>query len=88
MLTYCVVFAQLGMDPTTTSLLATGVYGITNTVFTLPAVFFLDRIGRRPLLMAGAAGCFFSLIMVGSMIAAYGDDFPAHPVAGRVAIGE
>jgi hypothetical protein len=39
-------------------------------------------------LMAGAAGCFFSLIMVGSMIAAYGDDFPSHPVAGRVAIGE
>jgi hypothetical protein len=26
------VFAQLGLDPNTTSLLATGVYGITNTV--------------------------------------------------------
>lgn len=38
--------------------------------------------------MAGALGCFASLIIVGSLIAAYGDDWPSHPVAGRVAIGE
>ena len=97
------VFASLGLDPNTTSLLATGVYGIVNTVgkcrnaimillgcrpVTLPAVFFLDRLGRRPLLMAGAVGCFFSLIMVGSMIAAYGGTFDVNPMPGHVAIGE
>jgi MFS family permease len=104
------VFSQLGLDPNTTSLLATGVYGITNTVsfayvlgpplpkltslfdgtqvFTIPAVLFLDSVGRRPLLMAGAAGCGISLVVVGSLIAAYGHDWPSHVVAGRVAIGE
>ncbi|GAA5987746.1 hypothetical protein JCM10908_007196 [Rhodotorula pacifica] len=80
------IFAQLGLDPNTTSLLATGVYGITNSVFTLPAVFFIDRVGRRVLLLAGAVGCGLSLIVVGSLIAAYGHDWPAHTVAGRVAI--
>jgi hypothetical protein len=38
--------------------------------------------------MAGAAGCGISLVMVGSLIAAYGHDWPSHVVAGRVAIGE
>lgn len=82
-----IVFAQLGLDPNTTSLLATGVYGITNTVFTLPAVFFLDNVGRRPLLMMGAAGCFVSLVVVGSMVAAFSPNWTEHVAAGRVAIG-
>ena len=38
--------------------------------------------------MAGALGCFGSLVIVGSLIAAFGSDWPAHPVAGHVAIGE
>lgn len=36
--------------------------------------------------MAGSVGCFTSLVMVGSLIAAYGDNWPAHQSAGRVAI--
>ncbi|KAF9241825.1 general substrate transporter [Melanogaster broomeanus] len=78
------IFGQLGLNPNTTSLLATGVYGI--TLSTLPAVVLLDTVGRRPLLMWGAAGCFVSLMIVGSLVAAFGDDWPAHPTAGRVAI--
>ncbi|KAF7968129.1 hypothetical protein HWV62_31799 [Athelia sp. TMB] len=85
-LTALLVFGQLGLDPTTTSLLATGVYGIVNTVSTLPAVILLDKVGRRPLLMAGALGCFASLVIVGTLIAAFGSNWPAHPVAGHVAI--
>jgi hypothetical protein len=38
--------------------------------------------------MAGAVGCFFSLIMVGSMIAAYGGTFDVNPMPGHVAIGK
>ncbi|KIJ18533.1 L-arabinose isomerase [Paxillus involutus ATCC 200175] len=80
------IFGQLGLNPNTTSLLATGVYGVVNMLSTIPAVVLLDTVGRRPLLMWGAAGCFVSLVMVGSLIAVYGDDWPAHMTAGRVAI--
>ncbi|POY75595.1 hypothetical protein BMF94_1217 [Rhodotorula taiwanensis] len=80
------IFAQLGLDPNTSSLLATGVYGITNTVFTLPAVFFIDRVGRRALLLAGAVGCGVSLVIVGSMVAAFAGQWDKHATAGRVAI--
>ncbi|KAH7916637.1 general substrate transporter [Hygrophoropsis aurantiaca] len=80
------IFGQLGLNPNTTSLLATGVYGIVNFLSTFPPVFLLDNVGRRPLLMWGAIGCFFSLIVVGSLVAAYGDDWLGHPMAGRAAI--
>ncbi|RKU40977.1 hypothetical protein DL546_000549 [Coniochaeta pulveracea] len=80
------IFAQLGLSGNTSSLLATGVYGIVNTFSTLPAVFLIDKVGRRPLLMCGAAGTFISLVIVGAIIGAYGDDLPAHRVAGWVGI--
>ncbi|KAG8214110.1 general substrate transporter [Butyriboletus roseoflavus] len=80
------IFGQLGLNPNTTSLLATGVYGIVNTLATLPAIILLDTVGRRPLLMWGAAGCCFSLVIVGSLIAVFGDDWPSHVAAGHVAI--
>ncbi|KAF8552187.1 D-xylose-proton symporter [Imleria badia] len=80
------IFGQLGLNPNTTSLLATGVYGIVNTLSTLPAVILLDNVGRRPLLMWGAAGCCISLVIVGSLIAAFGNDWPNHATAGHVAI--
>jgi MFS family permease len=35
--------------------------GVTNLIFTILAMFFIDRIGRRPLLMIGAVGMFISL---------------------------
>jgi len=50
------MFASLGLNGNTTSLLATGVYGIVNCLSTIPALLFIDKVGRRPLLMCGAAG--------------------------------
>lgn len=38
------IFAQLGLSGNTSSLLATGVYGIVNTFSTLPAVFLIDKV--------------------------------------------
>ncbi|KAK6949701.1 hypothetical protein Daesc_009785 [Daldinia eschscholtzii] len=42
------------MSDTTTSLLATGVVGIAMFVFTVPAVLYIDRVGRKPVLTIGA----------------------------------
>lgn len=80
------IFGQLGLDPNTTSLFATGVYGIVNMLATLPAIVLLDSLGRRPLLMSGAAGCFTCLAIVGSLVTVYGKDWPAHAIAARIAI--
>ncbi|KAI6037985.1 D-xylose-proton symporter [Pisolithus marmoratus] len=80
------IFEQLGFDPNTTSLLVTGVYGIVNVLSTFPAIMLLDSVGRRPLLMFGALGCCISLVTVGSLITAFGNDLPAHTSAGHVAI--
>ncbi|MBT8232633.1 MAG: sugar porter family MFS transporter [Saprospiraceae bacterium] len=38
--------------------------GIINVIFTLIAVFLIDRVGRRPLLLTGIAGITFSLLLV------------------------
>ncbi|TVY76163.1 MFS glucose transporter mfs1 [Lachnellula suecica] len=80
------IFAQLGLDGNTTSLLATGVYGIVNTLSTLPALFLIDKVGRRPLLMAGALGDTISLVIVGAIVGRYGTDLVNHKVAGWVGI--
>ena len=49
-----------GLGGTTVSLLASGVVGITMFVATFPAVFVIDKIGRRPLIILGGCGAFFS----------------------------
>jgi hypothetical protein len=66
--------------------LATGVYGIVNRLSTLPAVFLIDKVGRRPLLMAGALGDTISLVIVGGIIGKYGNNLVDHKAAGWVGI--
>ncbi|KAI6118159.1 general substrate transporter [Pisolithus sp. B1] len=81
-----IIFGQLGFDPNATSLLSTGLYAVINVLSTFPAIMLLDGVGRRPLLMFGALGCCISLLMVGSLIAAFGSDWLARASAGHVAI--
>jgi sugar porter (SP) family MFS transporter len=80
------IFSQLGLSGNTTSLLATGVYGIVNTLSTIPAVILIDKVGRRSLLMCGAMGTFISLIIVGTIIGAYGSSLVSHKAAGWAGI--
>ncbi|KAK2881781.1 hypothetical protein FQN49_000448 [Arthroderma sp. PD_2] len=80
------VFKQLGLDGNTASLLATGVYGIINCISTLPALFWIDRLGRRMLLMCGAGGTFISLVIVGAIIGAFGSHLKEHAAAGWVGV--
>lgn len=80
------IFGQLGLSGNATSLLATGVYGIVNTLSTLPALFLIDKVGRRPLLMCGAVGTFISLVIVGAIVGAYGTSLPNHKAAAWTGI--
>ncbi|KAH6867350.1 general substrate transporter [Thelonectria olida] len=80
------MFAQLGLSGNTSGLLATGVYGIVNTFSTLPALFLIDKVGRRRLLMCGAAGTFISLVIVGGIIGGYGSSLTSNKMAGWAGI--
>ncbi|KAJ4407633.1 hypothetical protein N0V82_009884 [Gnomoniopsis sp. IMI 355080] len=50
------IFKQLGLGSTAVSLLATGVVGIVMFLATIPAVLYVDRVGRKPVLAVGAIG--------------------------------
>ncbi|KAH8803545.1 general substrate transporter [Xylogone sp. PMI_703] len=80
------MFSSLGLDGNTTSLLATGVYGIVNCLSTLPALIFIDRVGRRPLLMCGAIGTCISLVIVGAIVGAYKGSLGSNKAAGWAGI--
>lgn len=60
--------------------------GIVNTLSTLPALFLIDKIGRKPLLLCGAAGTFISLVIIGGVIGGYGSTLKDHPAAGWTGI--
>ena len=80
------IFSQLGLSNNTTSLLATGVYGIVNTLSTIPALVLIDKVGRRQLLMFGAIGTMISLVIVGGIIGGYGSSLVSHKAAGWAGI--
>jgi MFS family permease len=80
------IFTQLGLTGNTSSLLATGVVGIVNFVFTIPAVLWVDVVGRRPGMIAGAANMAISHATIGAIIAVFGDRFDTDKAPGRGAI--
>ena len=59
-----VIFQSAGL-PFSVSLLGTVYVGLVNVGFTLLALFLLDRVGRRKLLLIGLAGMSGMLIMLG-----------------------
>lgn len=58
------IFKQLGSG-VDAALLQTIVVGAVNLAFTIVAIRSVDRLGRKPLMIAGAAGMGFSLVAMG-----------------------
>jgi len=58
------IFEKAGASTNSAMLQAVAV-GVTNLVFTIIAMFFIDKFGRKTLLLVGAVGMFFSLAGAG-----------------------
>jgi SP family xylose:H+ symportor-like MFS transporter len=58
------IFKKMGSE-TNAALLQTVVVGIVNMTFTIIAIWTVDRLGRRPLMMIGSAGMGLSLLAMG-----------------------
>ncbi|KAH9869049.1 hypothetical protein J1614_008126 [Plenodomus biglobosus] len=80
------IFSQLGLTGNTTSLLATGVVGIVMFLATIPAVLYIDRVGRKPILAIGAIGMGFSHIVIAIILAKNIDRFHEQPASGWAAV--
>lgn len=80
------IFAGLGLSSTTVSLLATGVVGIAMWVATMPAVVYVDKVGRKPILIAGAIGMATCHIIIAVITAMDQSSWPTHRAAGWAAV--
>jgi sugar porter (SP) family MFS transporter len=80
------IFKGFGFGGSTTSLLATGVVGVAMFLATIPAVLFVDKVGRKPILIAGGLGMATCHFIVAGITGAFSSNWPAHRGAGWVAI--
>ncbi|KZT02553.1 general substrate transporter [Laetiporus sulphureus 93-53] len=79
------IFEELGLTGKTTSLLATGVVGIVMFVATIPAVLWVDNVGRKPVLVSGAFLMAACHLVVAVLTGLYSNSWPEHRTAGWVA---
>ncbi|KAK9471898.1 general substrate transporter [Dipodascopsis tothii] len=80
------IFQDLGLTGNTISLLASGVVGIIQFLATIPAVLYIDKAGRKPLLIAGALGMGLCHFIVAGISGAFEDSWDTHSGAGWVAV--
>jgi sugar porter (SP) family MFS transporter len=80
------IFKQLGQTDNTTSLLATGVVGIVMLIATIPAVLWIDKVGRKPVLIAGAIGMATCHIIIAGIFGANAGNWENKQAAGWAAI--
>lgn len=80
------IFAGFGLNGNTITLLATGVVGILEFLFTIPAVLYVDKFGRKTILIAGGIGMAICHFVVAGIIGGVKNDWASNRAAGWVAI--
>lgn len=79
------IFSNLGLGSNTVSLLATGVVGIVMFIATLPAVLYIDKIGRKPILAGGAFVMAFCHLLIAIIFAKDQNQWATQGAAGWAA---
>ncbi|KAL3481356.1 general substrate transporter [Aspergillus californicus] len=80
------VFEDLGLTGGTTALLATGVTGVIFFVSTIPAMFLIDKVGRKPMLIVGSIAMWIFMVIPAIIVAKFRHDWPSHTVGGWTAV--
>ncbi|KAF5313019.1 hypothetical protein D9619_003853 [Psilocybe cf. subviscida] len=79
------IFTSLGLTGNATSLLATGVVGIAMFLATFPALIWIDKIGRKPILVSGAFVMGAAHLIIAILTAQFGRSWADHKAAGWAA---
>ena len=69
------IFKQAGLSGTNAPLLAQGLNGVLNFLCTFPTTIYIDRWGRRSTLLYGAVGMVIAYVVMGTVMALYGQPF-------------
>lgn len=77
MMYYVVYVFQMAGLSGEVNLIASSVQYIVMVVFTTPTMFYIDKIGRRPLLLGGSMGMAVFIFIVGGLLATYGEYIPS-----------
>jgi len=67
------IFRYAGFKSDVTAIVATSVVGVVNVLSTVVAIFLVDRLGRRALLIIGSAGMMITLAAIGIVFTAITD---------------
>ncbi len=66
------IFKQAGLNDQRASLLATGINGCVLVLATIPAILFIDKLGRRFILISGAILMSLSMLIIGGTMGNHG----------------
>ncbi|SAM01169.1 hypothetical protein [Absidia glauca] len=80
------IVSSVGLTGNSSKLLATGVIGVIMVCCCIPTVLFLDRIGRRTLLLIGSAGMWLCMTALGALVTAFQSNWAHHSFEGWVAV--
>jgi sugar porter (SP) family MFS transporter len=74
------IFSMAGFEGDAT-LVSSSIQYVINVVMTVPALLFLDKVGRRPILLTGAVLMWIFLFAIAGLLATYG--YPVDSVDGN-----
>ncbi|CAF3758695.1 unnamed protein product [Rotaria socialis] len=66
------IFKQAGLNDQGASLLATGINGFVLIIATIPAILYIDKLGRRFILISGALLMTLSMLIMGGTMGVHG----------------